>query len=115
MGGAYVMGAASQFWIAASLHDIGHRKALMIVQVMCYGIGHGLYLAGDLALSLKTLPDPNQASRFLGLWGLSAFIGGRLGSLTYSAEMELFGQDVPRAAGYTVRKGTYNLAGYSAI
>ena len=54
-------------------------------------------MSADLALAIDTMPDPDEASRYLGLWGVSAFLGAGLGGFAMSLmleagwEMNLFG------------------------
>ena len=43
------------------------------------GFGNGIYQAVDLALAVDTLPDPQQAAMYMGIWGIGAFIGASLG------------------------------------
>ena len=45
------------------------------------GFGNGCYQAVDLALAVDTLPDAAEAARYLGVWGVGAFVGVCLGPL----------------------------------
>lgn len=114
--GAYIMAFSSQFWVSAMLTDVDARLIAMSVQAIIFGAGQGSYLAGDLALAIKTMPDSNEASRYLGMRGLSAFTGGTLGALTFSMFMEVFGQVLPDALDILKPPGAaYHMYGYGAV
>lgn len=60
----------------------------MVAGTAVWGLGQGVYLAGDQALSYALLPDPDEASRLLGLTSVCAsfgavFGGGATGALLY--------------------------------
>merc|ERR1712138_80527 len=56
-----------------------------------YGIGNGTYLSVDYALACDTLPSKDQAARYLGIWGVGAFIGTLLGPMLIGPALLLFG------------------------
>jgi len=87
----------------------------MLCYVAGYGTGQGSYLAADLALAIGTMPDPNEASRYMGLWGLSAFVGGGLGSIGAAGLMEIFGRALPKHLGHPMAPGAYHMYGYMAL
>jgi len=113
--GGLLMAFSCQFWGITYLKTLSMRKMLMLIQVGGYGTGQGCYLAADLALAIGTMPDPNEASRYMGLWGLSAFIGGCSGALGTSALMEIFGRALPDHLGIQVAEGSYHMYGYMAL
>jgi len=51
----------------------------MVLGTAVWGIGQGVYLAGDQALSYALLPDPEEASRLLGLTSICAAAGAVFG------------------------------------
>jgi len=113
--GAFLMAFASQFWGTTFVDGLSARKAVMLCYIAGYGTGQGCYLAADLALAIGTMPDPNEASRYMGLWGLSAFIGGGSGSIMASVLMEVFGRIVPEHMGIHMEEGSYHMYGYMAL
>lgn len=113
--GAFFMAFSSQFWGAIFPSTLHMRKLVMLLYIAGYGTGQGCYLAADLALALGTMPDPNEASRYMGLWGLSAFMGGSFGSIGAVALMEIFGRIVPQHMGIPVEEGAYHIYGYIAL
>lgn len=113
--GNVVMGVSVQFWITAMIMDYEVKERIMFVQTLIYGAGQGSYLAGDLALANKTMPNPEEASRYFGLWGWSACIGGILGTGAVSSMIEIFGRIIPERRGLPARPGSYDLHGYAAV
>jgi MFS family permease len=51
----------------------------MVAGTGVWGLGQGVYLAGDAALGYALLPDPEQASRYLGLSSVCASFGAMFG------------------------------------
>lgn len=47
------------------------------------GVGNGAYLSVDYALACDTLPSKEHAAKFLGIWGVAAFIGTMMGTGFY--------------------------------
>merc|ERR1719213_1057369 len=94
-----MMAIFSQFYSVVWVDTLDMRKFVMLCFITGYGAGQGCYLSADLALAIGTMPDPNEASRYMGLWGLSAFIGGGTGSIMASVLMEVFGRIVPEHMG----------------
>eukprot|EP00586_Coscinodiscus_wailesii_P010202 CAMPEP_0172496230 /NCGR_PEP_ID=MMETSP1066-20121228/83653_1 /TAXON_ID=671091 /ORGANISM="Coscinodiscus wailesii, Strain CCMP2513" /LENGTH=479 /DNA_ID=CAMNT_0013268411 /DNA_START=39 /DNA_END=1478 /DNA_ORIENTATION=+ len=58
-----------------------------------YGIGNGTYLSVDYALACDTLPCKKSAARYLGIWGVGAFIGTLIGPLLLGPTLLLFGEN----------------------
>ena len=56
------------------------------------GLGNGSYQAVDLALAVDTLPNPEESARFMGVWGVGAFVGVCLGPLIGAPLLYVFGQ-----------------------
>jgi hypothetical protein len=113
--GAFCMAVSSQLWVSALFQQLIMRKICMILCIVGYGIGQGCYLSADLALTMATIPDTNEASRYMGFWGVSAFIGGGLGSVAAGTLMELFGKVLPEHWGTHVASDSYHIAGYVAL
>lgn len=113
--GGLLMAFSSQSYGAMYPSTLAARKLALLCYIAGYGAGQGCYLAGDLALAIRTMPDPNEASRYMGLWGLSAFIGGSLGSVGSATLMEVFGRIVPRHMGIHVAQGSYHMLGYISL
>merc|ERR1740117_394100 len=113
--GALFMAFFSQSYGAMYPSTLAARKMAMLCYIAGYGAGQGCYLAGDLALPIGTMPDPTEASRYMGLWGLSAFIGGSLGSIGCATLMQVFGRIVPRHMGIQLAQGSYHMYGYISL
>eukprot|EP00931_Biecheleriopsis_adriatica_P012286 TRINITY_DN11340_c0_g1_i1.p1 TRINITY_DN11340_c0_g1~~TRINITY_DN11340_c0_g1_i1.p1 ORF type:complete len:660 (+),score=75.41 TRINITY_DN11340_c0_g1_i1:69-2048(+) len=113
--GSLIMAAGTQFWTCCYFNDLEVRKRLFLFFLCVYGLGQGLYLSADTALTIATLPDPDQASTYLGLWGLSAFVGVCFSGLFMSVLMELSGQVIPTRYGFHVKPGTYHRYGYTVL
>jgi len=77
-----------------------------------YGVGNGTYLSVDYALACDTLPSKEEAARYLGIWGVAAFIGTLLGPMLVGPTLLLFGDK-----GEVDEHGTpmYDIDGYVAI
>ena len=82
-------------------------------------MGNGTYLSADYALAVDTLPSKDSAARFLGVWGVGAFIGTMLGPMIGGpllwlvggrGEVDIGGGEV----GYS-RAGYYMLLGMGTI
>lgn len=67
-----------------------------------YGAGNGCFLAADYALALATLPNKENTTQALGIWGVAAFIGSAVGPLIWGAVIEACGRD-PITNGYLFR------------
>jgi MFS family permease len=50
-------------------------QAAVLMGGALYGIGNGAYLSVDYALACDALPSKENAAKFLGIWGVAAFIG----------------------------------------
>eukprot|EP00397_Hematodinium_sp_SG-2012_P007088 GEMP01007130.1.p1 GENE.GEMP01007130.1~~GEMP01007130.1.p1 ORF type:complete len:468 (+),score=64.76 GEMP01007130.1:1978-3381(+) len=71
-----------------------------------YGLGNGCFLAVDTALALDVLPDPTEAAKAFGIWGVSGFVGLTLGPACWGSCLEFFGKTV---------EGHYKPGGYYAF
>lgn len=81
-------------------------RDFMLIGMALWGIGQGVYLAGDQALLLALLPDRREASRYLAFNCLCAFIGSSIGGIIVGTLLATFGE----------RPGTgYALPGYIAV
>merc|ERR1719265_2599258 len=60
-----------------------------------YGIGNGLYLYADQALTLTYIPDRQNPSHYSGLNNVSVFLGGALFAIVNTGLLLLFGKFLP--------------------
>lgn len=66
------------------------------------------YLSVDYALACHTLPDRDQAARFLGVWGVATFIGTMVGPLLAGPLLLFFGNmEDPELQGVHYAQGGY--------
>jgi len=79
---------------------------VMAAGTATWGLGQGVYLAGDQALSFILLPDRNEASRYLGFSSLCAFGGATVGGAVCGTLLSVVG------AG---SRSGYKYPGYAAI
>eukprot|EP00928_Gymnodinium_smaydae_P034418 TRINITY_DN24392_c0_g3_i1.p1 TRINITY_DN24392_c0_g3~~TRINITY_DN24392_c0_g3_i1.p1 ORF type:complete len:718 (+),score=134.98 TRINITY_DN24392_c0_g3_i1:132-2285(+) len=113
--GAILMGVAGQFWLVTFVPDPVSRMLLLDVQALLYGTGQGMYLAGDMSLTLKTVPDVNESNRYLSLaHAVSTFVGGCAGGIGMAVIMEVFGRRLPETFGVRLKPGAYHLGGYAS-
>jgi len=55
---------------------------MTIIAITCtIGAANGAYLTMDGALAFDALPNKEEAARFMGIWGIGAFVGTALGPL----------------------------------
>lgn len=80
--------------------EAGTWMAWMVGGTSLWGVGQGIYLAGDQALSLVSLPDQSQASRFLGLTSCCNCAGGVLGGIISGSLLAYFGSGAPKGRHY---------------
>jgi MFS family permease len=66
-------------------------RAMALIGGAIYGIGNGTYLSVDYALACDTIPSKDNAARYLGIWGVGAFIGTLLGPLLIGPALLYFG------------------------
>jgi len=71
------------------------------------GAFNGVYLTMDYAIAIDTLPNQEEAARFLGLWGVAAFIGSALGPVV--------GGPVLYFAGDATAAGEFSRWGYGIL
>lgn len=78
----------------------------MLIGLGIWGVGQGVYLAGDQALAFVLLPDKSQASRYLGFSSLCTCIGSIIGGAVAAALLAIFGAGASSG---------YSFPGYAAI
>eukprot|EP01134_Creolimax_fragrantissima_P003865 CFRG3865T1 len=85
---------------------------IVLIGGAIYGVGNGTYLSVDYALACDTLPSKESSGRFLGIWGVGAFIGTLLGPMLVGPALLLFGDN-----GRIDDQGIvmYDMPGYTAI
>jgi len=87
----------------------------MTMGTALWGIGQGVYLAGDQALSYALLPDPEEASRFLGLSSVCACIGAIAGGGLTGTFLWCFGAKSGIADADSDHGPGYEYPGYAAM
>lgn len=75
-----------------------------------WGFGQGAYLAGDQALSLNLLPDPEQASRYLAFSSICAFVGTAIGGLAAGGLLASLGGGQKKGYAYPGYIGIFTFA-----
>jgi hypothetical protein len=84
-----------------------------------YGIGHGLVLVGDQALSLENVPEKSHGSRFIGMQCVATFLGMSFFSVMCSMLLHLFGRvlnvTLPGSRSHVLPQDGYRLEGYLAL
>merc|ERR1719231_2121626 len=68
----------------------------MALGTMSWGLGQGSYLAGDQSLWFALLPDPEQASRYLGFNNVCCFVGTTTGGAFAGTLLAVFGTGADR-------------------
>lgn len=82
----------------------------MLVALGIWGVGQGVYLAGDQALAFELLPDRSQASRFLGFSSVCACIGTVVGGTMAAGLLAFFGAGDPDGYGFPGYAAIFTLA-----
>lgn len=105
-------------WVAylANLHSETTQVAVLesiwmprlLATFAMWGLGQGVYIAGDQSLSFAILPDPSEASRYLGFTSLTVCLGSVLGSVASASLLAFFG-----SGGKEGR--SYSFTGYVAL
>mmetsp|Transcript_95496 Transcript_95496/g.169566 ORF Transcript_95496/g.169566 Transcript_95496/m.169566 type:complete len:538 (+) Transcript_95496:44-1657(+) len=72
------------------------------------GSANGIYLAMDAALALDTLPNSDEAARFMGVWGIGCFLGSALGPVVGGPVLSLCGRSLEKP-------DAYNFSGYAIL
>lgn len=82
-------------YVAFLLSPLFGDKAFgfVLATAAIYGAGNGCFLAVDYALALATIPNKENTTQALGIWGVSAFIGSAIGPLLWGSVIEVFGRD----------------------
>ena len=68
------------------------RASAVVFWGLVGGFGNGAYQAVDLALAVDTLPNQEESARFMGVWGVGAFVGVCLGPVIGAPLLYVFGQ-----------------------
>lgn len=68
------------------------RASAVVFWGLVGGFGNGAYQAVDLALAVDTLPNAEESARFMGVWGVGAFVGVCLGPVIGAPLLYVFGQ-----------------------
>jgi hypothetical protein len=116
MLGSLLMAACLQFEFTAYIEGKENKIKAMMLFAILYGVGQTMYLSGDMALGILTLPNLEESSRLIGIsQGISSFAGGVAGSLISSILMEVFGRIIPQKNDVQLAVGAYHLTGYTAV
>jgi len=76
--------------------------------LMCLiGAFEGCYLTMDYAIAMDTIPNQEEAARFMGVWGVAAFLGTALGPMISGPLLYFVGQ--------TDVSGEFSRAGYAIL
>mmetsp|Transcript_16931 Transcript_16931/g.27413 ORF Transcript_16931/g.27413 Transcript_16931/m.27413 type:complete len:449 (-) Transcript_16931:37-1383(-) len=87
---------------------IGAKDQMAVVLITCLiGAANGMYLSMDGSLAVDALPSKDEAARFMGIWGVGAFLGASLGPI--------IGGPVLRMNPDPVHDGRYTLMGYTIL
>ena len=113
--GSIILAIGTQFWVCLFFRGLALQKIILLLFFAVYGFGKGSYMSADLALGIETMPDPDEASRYMGLWGLSAFLGAGLGGFAMSLVLQLFGEILPASYGMKLKPGKYCIHGYICL
>ena len=81
-------GMALCFGILAFLSELNH----VLIFAVLWGAFNGIFYSVDYAIALDTLPNKLEAARFLGIWGVSSFVGTTLGPVVGGTVLIVFGQ-----------------------
>jgi len=92
-----------------------HWETVMIAGTALWGLGQGMYIAGDQALRYALLPDRNQASRYLGITGIYTSLGAIAGGGIAGGLLFLFGGLNGERAPLGGSGPGYGYAGYLAV
>ena len=77
--------------MSASMVGLGFATTAsqVIIMGLIGGLGNGCYQAVDLALAVDTIPDLEESARYLGIWGVGAFVGVCLGPVIGSGSASI--------------------------
>jgi len=105
-------GRKKYIYFACAVMAIGNISFVMatakssVLIITCFiGAANGIYLTMDGSLAIDALPSKAEAARFLGIWGVGAFIGTALGPLI-GGPMLMFNTNVD---------GSYSIYGYMLL
>ena len=91
------------------------KEETVMILGFCWGVFNGCFVAVDFALAIDTLPCKEEAAKFLGVWGVSAFVGTTIGPITGGLALYFFGQieDPIGGGGGEMPEGTITSYRYS--
>jgi len=93
---------------------IGSSSKTAIFVVTCIiGMGNGVYLTSDASLAIDALPNKEEAARFMGIWGVGAFIGTALGPMIGGPFLAYNGMEKEDTDGSTFL--AYSMVGYAVL
>jgi len=78
------------------------------------GCANGAYLAMDTSLAVDTLPNKNDAAKFLGIWGVAGFVGSAMGPMLGGPILYVLGS-FPYGSNATDDEQSYSIVGYAAL
>jgi len=80
----------------------------VIVLAGIWGAFNGCFTSVDYAIAIDTIPDKAQTARFLGVWGISSFIGTTIGPIVGGSLILFFGGVISPSP----TPGHYGVLGY---
>jgi len=95
--------------MAAGSVGLAFADSMTTVYVLICIIGacEGCYLTMDYAIAMDTIPNAEEAARFMGVWGVAAFLGTALGPLINGPLLFVVGQ--------TDVSGEFSRPGYAVL
>jgi hypothetical protein len=94
-----------------------HFHQVMILSAVV-GCANGAYLAMDTSLAVDTLPDKNDAAKFLGIWGVAGFFGSAMGPMLGGPLLYRFGSFVANQTPVLPASNedqSYSIVGYGVV
>jgi MFS family permease len=89
-------------------------RSLLLAGNLIWGLGQGVYLAGDQALALALLPSKKDASRYLSFNCLCAFVGTSIGGLIVGTLLAVLGSGVEKGYGFPGYVAVFTFASVSS-
>lgn len=117
VAGASIIACSWCVMIPLGFWDEGY--ALTELFALVYGVGHGLVLVGDQALTYQLIPTKAHGSRSFGLQSVAAFVGMSTFAFLCSLVLDLFGRvsehRMPGPRAGPIPADGYRLEGYVAL